>query len=355
VFVLAAALLLISRPARAQAVITVNDDVTLKFGVLGQFWGDAISDPAADSETRNLFVRRIRLITGGQVARKVTFFVETDAANLGRETTTKNITPSVIIQDAFASFAAADEFTLDAGLMFVPFSRNSLQSAATLLPIDYSPYTFTQGSVTQSSTGRDTGFQARGYLIEKHLEYRIGAFQGARDPASHNGLRYAGRLQLNLLDPEVGFFYTGTYLGKKHVASVGAAFDKQQEYRAFDADAFVDLPFWIGAVTGQFDYNRFDGQTFFPTLPRQNAYLAEVGLLVAPVRVTPFLQWTNRDVSPTAPFVSTTLGDEHRTSIGAAYWWAAHNANVKAAYTYLSPAAAAAQHELTVQLQIFYF
>jgi hypothetical protein len=348
---------LAARPARAQAVITVGDDVSLKFGVLGQFWADAISDPAADRETRNLFVRRVRLITGGQVAKNVTFFIETDAPNLGRATTTKNITPSVIIQDAFASVAAADAFTIDAGLMFVPFSRNSLQSAATLLPVDYGAYTFAQSAATQSSTGRDTGFQARGYLVQKHVEYRIGVFQGARDPGSHNGFRYAGRLQVNVFDPEVGFFYTGTYLGKKRIVALGGAFDKQEDYRAFDADAFLDLPFWVGAVTAQFDYNRFDGRTFFATLPLQNGYLAELGVLVAPAHVTPFLQWTNRDVvgltgSTTVPSVA---GNEHRTSAGAAYWWAAHNTNVKAAYTHVAPAAAAAQHEFTLQLQLFFY
>jgi len=354
-FFVLSTLLLISPPARGQAVINVSDDVSLKFGVLGQFWADAISDPTSDSETRNVFVRRLRLITGGQVAKKVTFFIETDAPNLGRATTSKNITPSVIIQDAFASFGAADAFTLDAGLMFVPFSRNSLQSAATLLPIDYGAYTFAQSAPTQSSTGRDTGFQARGYLIDKHLEYRIGAFQGARDPGSHNAFRYAGRLQLNLLDPEVGFFYTGTYLGKKKIAAIGAAFDKQEDYRAYDADAFVDLPFWVGAVTGQFDYNRFDGSSFFVTLPRQNAYLAELGLLVAPVHVTPFLQWTNRDIATPTTIATSAAGDEHRFSVGAAYWWAAHNANVKAAYTLVAPDAAAEQHEFTLQLQLFFF
>jgi hypothetical protein len=338
-----------ARSAVAQAVITVDDNVNFRFGVLGQIWADAINDPAADAETRNLFVRRIRLITGGQVAARVAFFIETDAPNLGRTVNGKNITPSVIVQDAFASITAGDALTVDAGLMFVPFSRNSVQTAATLLPIDYGAYTFAQSAPTQSSTGRDTGFQARGYLIDHRLEYRVGAFQGARDPASHNDFRYAGRLQLNLLDPEVGFFYTGTYLGKKRVLALGAAFDRQEGYHGYDGDAFVDLPIGIGGVTGQFDYNRLDGGSFLPTLAQQNNYLAEAGLFVAKLRLTPFVQWAERDLT------SGSAGDEHRTSIGGAFWWAAHNANIKAAYTHVSPFDAASQHEFTLQLQLFYF
>jgi hypothetical protein len=339
-------LLLAPRPAAAQAS---DDGASVRVGVLGQFWADTITDPSSDQNDNNLFVRRLRLIVGGNVDKHISFFVETDAPNLGRTLNGKNITPSVIVQDAFATVTATNAFMIDGGLMFVPFSRNSLQSAATLLPIDYGAYTFTQSAATQSSTGRDTGFEVRGYVAGERVEYRLGAFQGARDPASHNGFRYAGRVQIDLLDPEVGFFYTGTYLGKKRVLAVGAAFDKQEGYRAFDADAFVDLPFRVGAVTGQFDYNRFDGRQFFPTIPRENTWLAEGGVLIAAIRTTPFAQWTNRD--PT----NTSAGDEHRASIGAAYWLLAHNATIKAAWTRISPAASARQDEFTLQLQIFHY
>ena len=270
---IAAIVLLAATRAGAQVEIKVNDDVNFKLGVLGQFQADTIGDPTTDTNTENLFVRRLRLMFGGQVAKGVTFFVETDSPNLGKTLATgKNIPSTMIVQDAYAEFAAGKAFAIDAGLMFIPFSRNSLQSAATLLPIDYGAYTFSQSAVTQSSTGRDTGFQAKGYLLADRLEYRIGAFQGARDAASDNGFRYAGRLQYDFLDTETGFFYTGTYLGKKKVLAVGAAFDAQQHYHAYDADAFLDYPAGPGAFTGQIDYNRFNGDLTFSTLPQQNDY-----------------------------------------------------------------------------------
>lgn len=230
--------------ARAQAVIKVNDDVNFKLGVLGQFQADWLEDPATDETTQNLFIRRIRLLFGGQVAKNVTLFVETDAPNLGKVLPGgTNISPAVNVQDAYGEFLLHHALAIDAGLMFVPFSRNSLQSAASLLPIDYGAYTFTQTGPTESIVGRDTGFQAKGQLLTNRLEYRLGAFQGARDPSSRRAFRYAGRVQYELLDSEgTGFFYTGTYLGTKKVAAIGAAFDAQDEYHAFDADAFVDYP-----------------------------------------------------------------------------------------------------------------
>ena len=287
---------------------------------------------------------------GGQVTKNVTFFVESDSPNLGKTLVTgTNIQPPMILQDAYAEFKATNAFSVDAGLMFVPFSRNFLQSAASLLPIDYGAYTYSQSGPTESSTGRDTGFQAKGYLLKDRLEYRIGAFQGLRDPGSHRAFRYAGRAQYNVFEPEVGFFYTGTYLGNKKILAVGGAFDTQNDYHAYAGDVFIDRPLGPGAVTGQFDYYQFDGGTTLPTLPRQRDVLLEAGYLVRGLKLTPFVQITNRNV------VDTSTGDETRTSLGGSYWWAGHNANIKAAYTYIDPKVLPSQNEFTIQLQVFYF
>jgi len=344
------ALLLTPAAARAQAVITVNQDVNFKFGLLGQFQADTIDNPDPLPTASNLFIRRIRLLVGGQVAKNVTFFFETDAPNLGRVVAGgKNIQPSVIVQDAFASFKAADAFTLDAGLMFVPFSRNSIQSATTLLPIDYGAYTFTQSAPTQSATGRDAGFQGRGYFLANHLEYRVGVFQGRRDATSDDPLRVAARAQYNVFDTETGFFYTGTYLGRRKILAIGAAIDRQREFRAYDADAFLDYPIGPGALTAQLNYTHFDGDVTLPTLPKQDDVLVELGYLLTALKLTPVLQWQRRDIA------DATLGDETRTLAGANYWWAGHNANIKVAYTRIAPAGLGRQHEFTIQMQIFYF
>ena len=338
-------------PAHAQALITVNENVNFKVGALGQFQADWLDDPSQDDTQQNLFIRRVRLMFGGQVAKNVTFFIETDAANLGKTLSGgKNISPQMIIQDAYGEVKMHDALLLDFGLMFVPFSHNYLQSAGTLLPIDYGAYTYTTSAATQSATGRDTGVQARGFFLGNHLEYRLGAFQGAREAGSHNSFRYAGRVQYQFLEPEAtGFFYTGTYLGKKKVASVAAAFDTQDHYNAYDTDAFFDYPLGPGALTAQAGYNRIDGDTTFTTLPKQSVVLLELGYLIRDIKLTPVLQFTERDVT------DTRHGDEKRWSLGVNYWWAAHNANVKAAYGRIDPVDAKRQNQFTVQFQLFYY
>lgn len=332
-------------------MIAVNDEVNFKLGVLGQFQAEWLEDPTADDTTQNLFIRRVRLLFGGQVAKNVTFFVETDAPNLGKTLPGgKNISPALVVQDAYGEFKLHDALAIDAGLMFIPFSRNSLQSAATLLSLDYGAQTFSRSGPTQSTIGRDTGFQAKGYLLQNRLEYRVGGFQGARDARSHRSFRYAGRIQYQLLEPEApGFFYTGTYLGRRKVMAVAAAFDRQDDYRAYDADLFLDYPAGPGAVTAQLAYQRIDGSTTFLTLPKQDVVFLEAGYLLRALRLTPVFQYTSREAS------GTDAGDEQRWSIGLNYWWAGHNANVKAAYSRIDPRLLASQNGFTVQLQLFYF
>jgi hypothetical protein len=337
-------------PASAQAIIKVNENVNFKFGVLGQFQADTISNPEPEPNTNNLFVRRLRLDFAGQVAKNVTFFVQTDAPNLGKELSTgKNISPSVILQDAYASVKLADALMFDAGLVFVPGSRDNLTLTGTLLSIDYGPFTFSDATLEESTLGRDTGVQARGYLLGHHLEYRLGAFQGFRNADSDDPFRYSGRVQYNFLDTDTGYLYTGTSLGNKKFLAVGATYDRQGDFRAYDADVFVDHPLGPGAVTGQFDYNHFDGGTRLTTLPKQNDVLVEAGYLINALKLTPLLEFARRDIS------GGSAGDETITAVGANYYWAGLNANVKAAYTRISPKGLPKQNEFTVQLQVFYF
>jgi len=128
--------------ARAQVLIKVNDDVNFKLGVLGQFQVDTIKDNGTDVTASNLFVRRLRLLFGGQVAKSVTFFVETDTPNLGKTLATgKNITPATIIQDAYGEFKPSNGFSVDAGLMFVeqPLAHDDLSGLARLTRLSPTP------------------------------------------------------------------------------------------------------------------------------------------------------------------------------------------------------------------------
>ena len=116
-----------------------------------------------------------------------------------------------------------------------------------------------------------------------------------------------------------------------------------------DVDAFVDYPFGPGVVTAQAAYQRIDGDTTFRTLPEQDVILLELGYLFRQLKLTPVLQFTSRAIA------DTNVGDETRWSVGLNYWWAGHNANVKAAWGRIDPRVLPEQNQFTVQLQLFYY
>ena len=346
----AGSLFLVAATASAQAEIKVNDTTSFKLGVLLQPQADWTQD-ATGGYDQNLFLRRARIVLGGQLARNVTFFLETDSPNLGKTVGgTKAISTGFTLQDAFVEWKLADALTVDAGLMFIPLCRNCYESAGTLLPIDYGASSFLESGPTQSVVSRDTGFQARGYLAHNRLEYRVGAFQGARESASRNSFRSAGHVQYAFLDTESGFFTTGTYLGKKKVLTIGGGYDVQSDYKAFSGDAFFDRPIGAaGAVTLQADLIHYDGGRTF-NLPRQNDLLVEGGYLFTKARVMPWVKLETQRLS-----AGGSAGDQNRYQGGLSYFHQGQNVNVKAGYGVIDPKVGKNLHLFTVQLQIFYF
>ena len=336
--------------ASAQAVIKVNDDVNIKFGLLFQGQADWSESAASDDTAQNLFLRRARILVGGSIAKNVTFFFETDSPNLGKGAGATKTGSSIIVQDAFLSWKFSDAFTLDGGMILTGIAHNSLQSAASLIAIDYGSYSFLYSGPTQNVVGRDTGFQGRGYLANKKLEYRVGVWSGARNASSNQAFRTTARVQYNFLDADTGFFYTGTSLGKKKIFALGAGYDAQKDYQSYAADAYVDLPVGTnGGFSGQLDYIRYDGGTTFTTLPKQSTFYAEAGYYIKSAKVMPFAYYGAKDIS------GRDAGDENRWAVGLGYMAFGHNLNLKAAYGKIDPKVGKSVDQFTIQMQGFYF
>jgi len=351
--------LLGARPAAAQAVIKVNDDVSFRLGLLAQGWADWNQDAASEGYVQNLFLRRARIFLGGTVAKNVSFFFMTDNPNLGKAQPglTKSLGTGFILQDGYVEWKVSNEFQLQGGLILMPLCRNCNQSAASHLTLDYGTWSFQQSASTQSSVGRDTGFQAKGYFLKDHLEYRIGAYQGFREASGRNAFRSVGRIMYNIFDVEKVQFYPGTYLGKKKIVALGAGYDIQQDYNAYAADAFVDwgLPGGDG-ITFQADYIYWNGGKTFnvANLYRQNDLLFEAGYYMSKLKLLPWVRFESQKYDQT---VRENLNKENY-QLGLTWYPYGQNFNIRAAYTYHrfpSPATSRNLNQFTVQLQAFYF
>lgn len=358
----------IVRPAPAPLKLE-SANATLKLGLLLQPQYEMAGSPVLDGVSHNLFVRRVRLLAGATLFDNLEIFFDTDYPDLfkaAQDTGTKN-TPGMNVQDAFGTFKAlGDALKIDMGYMLPPSTHNAVQGAGTLYSWDYFANSFRNSNSFNSSggpVGRDAGAQLRGLVLDGHLEYRAGLFQGRREPATMDGevggrnfFRFAARVQANVLDPETGFFYAGTYLGTKRVLSFGGTIDVQDEYIHWGGDAFVDLPLGPGVATAQVNVAHYDGSDFIVAggistpLAEQTSVMAEAGYLIDAVDLSPVVRFERQ-------WITTTSTHETRFGGGLAFWPYGHGFNVKAFYQRITPDAEGQHgyHQINLQTQVYVF
>ncbi len=344
-------LLLAAVPVQAQWQLTSPDgSSSIKFGFLAQMRAESL-DTGADT-AQNLFFRRLRLLAGGKLTDKLTFFMETDSPNLGKAGAggTKDA-GDIFIQDFVVTYKpASDAFNLDTGMLLVETSHNSNQSAVSLLAVDYGAYSFVSSGPIDARVGRDYGVRARGYLANDHFEYRAGVYQGKRGAAADNSFRFAGRVVYNVFAAEKGLYYSGTNLGKKQILSFGVSADHQEDYDAYAGDVFWDQPLAGGnGFTFQADWINYDGDVFLPTLPKQDDGLVEVGFYSAATKLLPFVQYATRN------FDDPAQGDEDQLQVGIGYMFRGHNGNLKFSYGRLSKDGTSDRDQLWLNFQTFAF
>jgi len=339
-------------PASAQLVLTSADGKqSIKLGILGQFALQTLDTANGQETTKDLFIRRARVIGQVKWGDDLSLFFDTDSPNLGKGNPdgSKN-NADLFLQDFVVTYTVAKEFQLDGGLILLAQDYNHNSSAASLLTVDYGAYTFNETTATTSRTGRDYGVQARGYLFDDHLEYRVGAFQGFRGIDSKNDFRYAGRLAFYVVGPETGLFYRGTSLGKLQTLSIAGSFDTQKDYSNYGFDVFFEQPVNGGdGLTAQFDYNWLNGKAFLPAIAKQKIWLGEVGYYFHTLKLQPFFQY-NSEKFDVAGHV-----DEDRFFGGLAYYLQGHNSNIKVQFGRLEPKGGVKRNQFNVQYQVFAF
>jgi hypothetical protein len=354
-----AALLAGPPPAAAQWQIESKDGKSsFKIGFLIQPQLELLETVDQEDVSTNLFLRRFRLVLGGTINERWSYFFETDSPNVGKTSPNPGATTSgakdqgdVFVQDAYVTYSRGQAFKVDAGMILLPHSRNGTQSAATLLAIDYGPYTFVDSTPGGERVGRDYGVQLRGYPAKQRLEYRLAISGGVRGSEARNPLRVTGRAVYYPFGAETGFFYGGTFQGTKRQAGFGAGFDAQDDSRIYSADAFFETPLLAKTqgLTLQVNWMRYDGGTFLTTLPKQDAFLVEAGYHALNHRLTPFVQYQARN------FASAATPDQSSLQAGLAWWLAGHQRSLKASAGRVHTDGQPDRTQVLLQLQLFYF
>jgi Phosphate-selective porin O and P len=353
------ALMLALAPAPASAQLQIkNEDVTIKFGIQGQFWADWLQDataPSAGSQgyQQNFYLRRARLMMGGNIGSNISFFFQTDDPKLG--ITPKNLSSGFVLQDAWIAYQPSKYIQITGGEMLIPNSRQGLQSTLSFYSADISGVSTVNNSVEQQSALRDMGFQARGYFFDDRLQYRGGVFEGERDANGRNSLRPALYLQYDFFDREKEYAYAGTALGKRKLLAVDVGGDKQSSYRSLSANIASDTPVNGGDEVGfNLNYFHFDGRQKFTALPDQNNFMGEAAYYIHKAKVQPFVRWE------TQRFVAAVNNTKDINRVGGGFNYYIRGQNLKWTFQMLraqpqNGSLIRPSNEFTLQMQVFYF
>jgi hypothetical protein len=296
------------------AILRIGDNVTFRFGTLIQPTYEALQDPNSTGYSQNLYLRRARFNVLANLPENITVFFQTDDIRVGYSGANgqKAINTGFQLLDGWAQWNfLGHAMAIQAGFFLVPSDRQIMMSAGTFLALDLMTWPTQMQTILEESGGRDYGVGFNGALLNDHLTYRAGVYEGYRAPTSpqepplgpaagsRNSLLFAGRVEYNVFDPQVVYAYTGTSLGKKKYLAFAGWWQAQNNYKGYGGDIFWDWPVRDGdAVTFEADYVHYDGhgQVFDDngtnnTLPKQDTFYTNAGYYFCHAKIQPFARY----------------------------------------------------------------
>jgi hypothetical protein len=278
----AALLLGLAAPAAfAGPQITFGDEDqgVLQLDYKGQFQLNVRNNGSGsnnDDATTSFDFRRNRISLMGAYGDMLSIYVQTefsDKTGVGSLRVNDGESDSNFqLLDAVMRFKFNDAFRVNVGKFKYNFSRENLEACEMPLTLDRSLFIRAPFVTT-----RDMGVAAWGNLFDDKFQYRFDVMEG-REAVSGNttpksNFRYTGRMHVSLLDAENDYGYKGTYLGKKKVLTVGAAYQYEpdvvygntvaktdkKDYQAWTVDGFFEYPVAdLGTFTVSGAYAKYD-------------------------------------------------------------------------------------------------
>jgi len=252
-----------------------DDEGLLKLDYKGQFqldYRDTGSGSGGDDDTMEFNFRRNRIALMGAYG-NLGIYAQTEYTedvNVGPFTVSDGSSNTFQMLDAQIRYKFNDAFRVRAGKFKYNLTRENLEACEKPLTLDRSvliraPYVST----------RDKGVAVWGNLFNDIFQYRLDVMNGRNDSVSapDSNFRYSGRAHVTFLDGEKGYGYKGTYMGKKKVITLGAAYSVEQDvayadctnetgavdYKAWTVDLFAEYPIeGIGTFTLSTAYVDYD-------------------------------------------------------------------------------------------------
>jgi hypothetical protein len=143
-----------------------------------------------------------------------------------------NAYPSVGVQDLIVKIEPHDLFNVWAGRMLVPVDRSNLSGPWFINFFLYPGFYRVRSApppigLKTGPNGRDDGINVWGQIGKGQVKYYLGAFNLDGQQSQISPL-YTVRLNINLLDPEPGYYHQSAYHGDKDIIAIGGGLQYQK-------------------------------------------------------------------------------------------------------------------------------
>lgn len=274
-----------------------EDKGLLKLDYKGQFQlnvRDTGSEADGEGTTEEFNFRRNRLALMGAYGQHFGLYVQTtfsEDVNIGPLSVTDGSEDNFQILDAVFRFRYDERANFWVGKFKQVFTRENLEACYAPLTLDRS--LFIRPPLSEDGT-RDKGVELWGNLFDQKFQYRAAVMNGRSDSSSspESNFRYTARAHVTLLDPEKNHGYKGTYLGKKKVLTIGAAYQYEADiayaneaaqtdavdYSGWTADIYFEYPVEeIGTFTASGAYMDFDLDDGYQGLDPESGVIGQNG------------------------------------------------------------------------------
>ena len=304
--------------ARASATLRIDDDrfITVGLGLRVVASTQVPGAPAQDLARPEFALDSALLGLTGQLRPEVKLQL-----NVARQPTGE-----LRFLDAIGMFEPRPFLKIWAGRMLPPVDRASLIGPLFASTWDV-PFVGISG--TQAG-GREDGVVLWGEPLLERVRVQLGAFRGVRGPTNPLGrLLYTGRVTLNLLQPEPGYYHLGTTYGARDVLSFGVggryqrsatgAGDLTGDLATFAIDGLLEKKLEWGVVNVEAGfYLHRNGGVVDPVYANANGAYALAGYLV-PVAIGPGRVQTVLRYQRLSPPLGTSLVPRTREDVNLNY------------------------------------
>lgn len=182
--------------------------------------------PNGTDDSKDFQVDSVRLYVNGGLSKNIGFTFNTDAST-DNNTATEN--EHIVVLDAIAQFSFSDMFNVWVGRHLPPSDRSNLSG-----PYYLNAWSFPIAQAFPAKTaGRDDGVSVWGQQDGGRFKYQFGLYEGVEGgstgPNQKDSNLMAGRLTLNLWDPEPGYYNASTYYGAKNILAFGVVYQMQAD------------------------------------------------------------------------------------------------------------------------------